>query len=306
MKSLGITESQNAVNKSYLVAPNRKRLSPLARKILNLGFLANNESHLDYGCGYGQDVQNLRSLSYNSTGYDPYYFPISPTNADIVTMNYVLNVIDTFDERKETLINAWNLTNKYLFIATNIQGGISNKAEYTKIQTFRKSFTSTELKGFIESSLGYELIRIDKDKFIISKDGFKYDSPMNYNQAIDEINRIKLEGWIPPNLAVIKGYYRKFKPKYIGKINSIDESRTRHYRIYSRVGGLPGKNGHDIKCLHIPGGKNGEAMQEAIAAIKRRDTINKIKFHCIEQKFIEEFRGCKKFDFLKRIIKFYE
>jgi hypothetical protein len=36
-------------------------------------------------------------------------------------MNYVLNVIDTFDERKETLINAWNLTNKYLFIATNIQ-----------------------------------------------------------------------------------------------------------------------------------------------------------------------------------------
>ena len=69
MKSLGITESQNVVNKSYLAAPNRKRLSPLARKILNLGFLANNESHLDYGCGYGQDVQNLRSLGFNSVGY---------------------------------------------------------------------------------------------------------------------------------------------------------------------------------------------------------------------------------------------
>jgi hypothetical protein len=66
--------------------------------------------------------------------------------------------------------------------------------------------------------------------------------------------------------------------------------------------------------LHIPGGKQGEAMQEAIAkrcckqfaAFKRRNLINKIKFHCIEQKFIEEFAGFKKFDFLKDIVTFYE
>jgi hypothetical protein len=29
---------------------------------------------------------------------------------------------------------------------------------------------------------------------------------MNYDQVIDKIEQIKLEGWIPPNLAVIKGY----------------------------------------------------------------------------------------------------
>jgi hypothetical protein len=34
--------------------------------------------------------------------------------------------------------------------------------------------------------------------------------------------------------------------------------------------------------------------------------INKIKFHCIEQKFIEEFAGFKKFDFLKDLVTFYE
>jgi hypothetical protein len=31
-----------------------------------------------------------------------------------------------------------------------------------------------------------------------------------------------------------------------------------------------------------------------------------LQFHCIEQKFIEEFAGFKKFDFLKDIVTFYE
>jgi hypothetical protein len=298
------------MNKSHLAAPIRQRMSCLSRKMLNMGLLEKSETHLDYGCGYGKDVEELIKLGYQSTGYDPYYFPQYPKKADIVTLGYVLNVIDNFQERRETLIKAWELTNKHLIISTNIKGGKGSLNEKTTIETFRKSFTSIELKGFVESTLGYELIRIDKDKFIISKDGFKYDSPMNYDQVIDKIKQIKLEGWIPPNLAVIKGYCTDFKPRYIGKIDTTDNpnfpGRIRHYRIYSKVGGLPGKNGYDIKCLHIPGGKQGEAMQEAMAAFKRRNLINKIKFHCIEQKFIEEFAGFKKFNFLKDIVTFYE
>jgi hypothetical protein len=30
-----------------------------------------------------------------------------------------------------------------------------------------------------------------------------------------------------------------------------------------------------------------------------------MKFHCIEQKFLEEFLSCKKFDFLDKEIKIY-
>jgi hypothetical protein len=65
--------------------------------------------------------------------------------------------------------------------------------------------------------------------------------------------------------------------------------------------------------LHIPGGKNGGKMKEAIAkrsvgiaAIQRRNLINKLKFHCIEQTFLSEFTGCRNFNFLKDIITFYD
>ncbi|MEA5578641.1 hypothetical protein [Anabaena sp. UHCC 0451] len=299
-----------SIDKSYLAAPNRKRLSPLIRKLLNLGILEKNYSHLDYGCGFGQDVERLRSqFDFNSTGYDPHYFPISPKNADIVTMNYVLNVISDFEQRKEALLKAWNLTNKILAIATNIQGGINSKNKKTRWETYTKSFNYIELKGFIESTLGYELVRIDKDKFMISRDGYKYDSPMTYKEVITKIEQIKLQGWIPPKEAVIKGYCNDFKPRYIGKIDPNDNpnfpGRIRYYRMYSKIGGLPGKNGM-VKCLHIPGGKDGEAMKQAIAAIKRRDEILKIKFHCLKQSFVQEFAGYKNFNFLKNVVTFYE
>jgi DNA phosphorothioation-associated putative methyltransferase len=282
------------MNLSHLAAPIRKRMSPLTRKVINLNLLSKEDTHLDYGCGFGKDVEELTNLGYLSTGYDPYYFPEYPQKFhDVVTMNYVLNVIDSIEARRETLIKAWNLTNKYLIISTNIKGGKGCLNQSTKIKTFRKSFTSIELKGFIESTIGYELKRIDKDKFIVSKDGFKYDSPMNYKQVINKIEEIKLQGWIPPNEAFIRGY-------------CTHSNSAKYYRIYSKVGRLPSKNGDDVKCLHIPGGKDGEGMKEAIAAMKRRDLINKIKFHCIEQSFLSEFKGFKKFDFLKDKITFYE
>lgn len=297
-------------NKSHLAAPNRKQISPLIKKLLDLEILKKSLIHLDYGCGFGQDVERLRSQGFNSMGYDPYYFPISPKNADIVTMNYVLNVIDNVEERKQTLLKAWSLARKALAIATNIQGG-TGKNNYTKWQTYTKSFTYIELKGFIESILGYELIRLDKDKFIIYRDGYKYDPPMKYDEVIDKIEEIKLEGWIPPKEAYIKGYCNDFKVRFFGKIDPTDVNynfpgRIRYYRIYSKIGGIPGKYGQEVKCKHIPGGRDGDAMKEAIAAFNRRNKILKMKFHCIDQCFLNDFIGCKNFNFLKDIVTFYE
>jgi hypothetical protein len=297
--------------KPYLAAPNRKQLSPLISKLLNLGILEKHQTWLDYGCGFGQDVDWLRSRGFTAFKYDPYFFPLSPKNADIVTMNYVLNVIDTFEERRSTLLKAWDLSNKILAIATNIQGGEKSLNKVTKWNTFNKTFTYIELKGFVESTLGYEMVRIDKDKFIISKLGYKYDKPLHYENVLTRIEEIKSEGWIPPNESYIKGYCNDFKVRFFGKIDPTDVNynfpgRIRYYRIYSKIGGLPGKNGNLVKCKHIPGGRNGEAMKDAIAAFKRRNLILKMKFHCIEQSFIDEFKNCKNFNFLKDIVTFYE
>jgi hypothetical protein len=50
--------------------------------------------------------------------------------------------------------------------------------------------------------------------------------------------------------------------------------------------------------LHIRGGIGSEQMEWAIASLKRRNRIAEMKFHCIEQNFLSEFLGLKKFDFL--------
>ena len=144
------------MNLSHLAAPIRKRMSPLCRKVINLNLLSKKDTHLDYGCGFGKDVEELTSLGYLSTRYDPYYFPEYPKKLyDVVTMNYVLNVIDSIEERRETLIKAWNLTNKYLIISTNIKGGKGCLNQLTKINTFRKSFTSN---GSLKLQPNYSLI----------------------------------------------------------------------------------------------------------------------------------------------------
>jgi len=49
---------------------------------------------LDFGCGLGVDVDFLRKKGYDTTAYDPYYFPNYPKEQfDTIICNYVLNVL---------------------------------------------------------------------------------------------------------------------------------------------------------------------------------------------------------------------
>lgn len=73
------------MNKSHLAAPYRKHLSATAKIMINRQLLTKTETHLDYGCGRGSDVEKLQTLGYLSTGYDPYYFPGMVKPADVVT-----------------------------------------------------------------------------------------------------------------------------------------------------------------------------------------------------------------------------
>lgn len=50
---------------------------------------------LDYGCGFGKDVEELRAGSFDVIGYDPYYFPEKANEKfDTVLCQYVLNVLE--------------------------------------------------------------------------------------------------------------------------------------------------------------------------------------------------------------------
>lgn len=287
------------MNKSHLAAPIRHNLSATAKLVVTQGLLQLDESHLDYGCGRGGDVERLLAAGYKSTGYDPYYFKSAVLSADVVTMSYVLNVIQDPEERREALRQAWNLTKKRLIISANVRGSGIHQGEITTLGTFTKFYNHIELKAYIESTLGVEAIKLAKDKFVIHRDGRQF-TPLHYAKVLEESEAIALQGWIPPMDAIIKGYCNDFKPR--AGIDDVDSGefpgRIRHYRLLAKTRSLPGKTGL-VRCLHIRGGKDSEHMEWAIAALQRRNQIAEMKFHCIEQSYLDEFLGLRKFEFLE-------
>jgi DNA phosphorothioation-associated putative methyltransferase len=71
------------------------------------------EPILDYGCGKGQDVIELQDRGFKAFGYDPYYAPRMPRGKfKTVLMTYVVNVIQTPQERNEAIRDAWKRVRK--------------------------------------------------------------------------------------------------------------------------------------------------------------------------------------------------
>ncbi len=77
---------------SHLTAKERDSLSFPAKYLLNKNLLIGDV--LDFGCGFGKDVELLKTKSINITGYDKHYFPKYPAKKfDTIICFYVLNVL---------------------------------------------------------------------------------------------------------------------------------------------------------------------------------------------------------------------
>jgi diadenosine tetraphosphate (Ap4A) HIT family hydrolase len=77
---------------NHLTAKERDTLSFPAKLLLKKGLLVGNV--LDFGCGFGKDVELLKAKGINVVGYDKHYFPNYPTEKfDIIICFYVLNVL---------------------------------------------------------------------------------------------------------------------------------------------------------------------------------------------------------------------
>lgn len=77
---------------SHLTAKERDSISFPAKLILRKGLLKGDI--LDFGCGFGKDVEVLKDNGLNITGYDKHYFPTYPTEKfDTIICFYVLNVL---------------------------------------------------------------------------------------------------------------------------------------------------------------------------------------------------------------------
>ncbi|MCF6139812.1 HIT domain-containing protein [Flavobacterium sp. K77] len=92
---------------SHLTAIERTSLSYPARILLNQKKIKGKV--LDFGCGIGKDVELLKNEGFDITGYDPFYFPTSPTEKyDTILCFYVLNVLLP-EEQAEVLMNVSSL-----------------------------------------------------------------------------------------------------------------------------------------------------------------------------------------------------
>ena len=77
---------------SHLTAKERESISFPGKLLLNKNFLKG--SVLDFGCGFGKDVEILKEKNIEIVGYDPHYFPQYPTQKfDTIICFYVLNVL---------------------------------------------------------------------------------------------------------------------------------------------------------------------------------------------------------------------
>ncbi|MFQ3612100.1 MAG: DNA phosphorothioation-associated putative methyltransferase [Cyanobacteriota bacterium] len=156
----------------------RPDLSKPVRVALEAGILTPATTFFDYGCGHGNDHQRLARQGFTSEGWDPHFRPHTPRiPADIVNLGYVINVIEDPAERREALLNAWNLTQRVLIVAAQVlldnatQGQIAyGDGIITRRNTFQKYFDQQELKTYIDQVLEVDAIPVALGIYFVFRD----------------------------------------------------------------------------------------------------------------------------------------
>jgi DNA phosphorothioation-associated putative methyltransferase len=162
----------------------RRDLSKPVRLALEAELFEPQTSFFDYGCGHGSDLHYLRQKGYQSDGWDPHYQPDTLfCTADIVNLGYIVNVIEDPAERRQVLINAWNLTQKVLIVSAQVliedsSRGIIAYSDgiITRRNTFQKYYEQQELKAYIDQVLGVDAIPVALGIYFVFRDKIQAQS----------------------------------------------------------------------------------------------------------------------------------
>ena len=175
---MSATENQSPVVARHRTAISRPQLSAPLQTAARHGFLNGTYSIFDYGCGRGNDVAILEAGGLNVSGWDPHFRPdVELVQADVVNLGYVLNVIESPEERGRTLINSFGLAKKLLVVSVLTSNTVeaSGSQEYgdgsiTTRGTFQKYFNQEEAKLLIEETLGNEAMAVGTGLFFVFSD----------------------------------------------------------------------------------------------------------------------------------------
>jgi len=257
----------------HKAALKRSELSLPMAATIDGGILLPHHTHLDYGCGRGDDVRFLQAMGFRSRGYDPYYFPRTLKKAvDVVTLLYVLSTIEVPMLRCQVLISAYQLARQTLVVSAitgrsrNHAGTAYNDGVITKWGTFEKCYSHTELKHLIEDTLGGPARYLAHNTYTVSHNSrglplIIHSSDRPYLEKCRSLLHSQQQelksGWIPPTDTIIEKHSSIQKGK-----------RYCYFRLKSRSRSLP--NGK--LTMHL-GNATNECYLDAVRAIERRDLL---------------------------------
>ena len=121
------------------------------------------------------------------------------------------------------------------------------------------------------------------------------------NEVDLAIASVKDEGWVAPAGASIKSYCTGFegtKSRFSNHPSFGLFPGRRYFRLTHSKPILPGKSGKLVKNVHLGVDKNSYRYLWAEAGILRRNKIMRMKFHCSDFSFLDEFSNCKNWNFL--------
>lgn len=159
----------------HRTAITRRGLSRPMQALARYGYLDGERAVFDFGCGRGEDLERLRVLGVECSGFDPYYAPDeAKREAELVNLGFVLNVIESPEERVRVLGEAHALARELLVVAVMLsaeQAGAGAGAEayrdgiLTNRGTFQKYFTQTQARDLIVDTLGVEPVAVGPGVF---------------------------------------------------------------------------------------------------------------------------------------------
>jgi DNA phosphorothioation-associated putative methyltransferase len=161
----------------HLTALTRYGFSAPMQALARFGFLDGSKSVFDYGCGRGDDLRGLRENNITAGGWDPHFAPDdAKQQAQLVNLGFVINVIESIDERIDAIRGAYALANELLVISAMlanqeaVTGTPYGDGVLTSRNTFQKYYTQGELRHFIGEVLGEEPIPVGPGIFFVFKD----------------------------------------------------------------------------------------------------------------------------------------
>jgi DNA phosphorothioation-associated putative methyltransferase len=176
-RSLLDSQSSQVKIDRHKAAISRNDFSKPVRLALEAGLIHGAATFFDYGCGQGGDLDRMAKLGYECTGWDPHYQPDrSLVEADVVNLGYIINVIESQAERREALVNAWNLTRQVMIVAAQVLIAQGNSqiaygdGVITSRNTFQKYYDQEELKLYIDQVLGVDAVPVALGIYFVFRD----------------------------------------------------------------------------------------------------------------------------------------